>query len=159
MMISALISFLTSTMGLVFVLYFINTDPSYHFNESLKQSLVNPVEAHLRTANEIIAFLLFCGMTSVSLLVTSKSTVESDRSQAQIFMRILKEHKSFKNADKLSKEEAQNLWKSTKYTRQRQQETDARDEDEVYETDNSFSINLFKLIFEFDPRDITDNHS
>ena len=155
MMISSIISFVTLTSGLIFVLYHINTDPSYHFNESLKRSLINPAEAHLRAANEIIVFLLFCGLMSVSLLVTSKSKVESDRSRGQIFMNILEEYESFKAATRFSEEEAQSVWESRRLTQMREDETDARDPEEVYETDDSFSIQLFRILFEFDPRDVT----
>ena len=154
MVVSMLISFLTLTIGLVVVLYFINTDPSYHFNESLRRNRVNPVESHLRTANEIISFLFLLGLMSVSILMTSKSKVESSQSQEQVFMNILKECEKFKAKNQLSEDEAGKMWKSA-LTKKRQEELDERDEEKVYETDNTFSVQLFRILFEFDPRDIT----
>ena len=154
MLVSMLISFLTLTLGLVVVLYFINTDPSYHFNESLRRNRVNPVESHLRTANEIISFLFLLGLMSVSILMTSKSKVESSQSQEQIFIDILKKCEELKANNQLSEDEAGKMWKLA-LSKKRQEELDARDEDEVYETDTTFSVQLFKILFEFDPRDIT----
>ena len=154
MLVSMLISFLTLTLGLIVVLYFINTDPSFHFNESLRRNQVNPVELHLRTANEIISFLFLFGLMSVSILMTSKSKVESSQSQEQVFMNILKACEKFKATNRLSENEAQQMWEST-LLKKRQEELDARDEDEVYETDSTFSLQLFRILFEFDPQDRT----
>ena len=70
-------------------------------------------------------------------------------------MNILEEYESFKAATRFSEEEAQAVWKSRRLTQMREDETDARDPEEVYETDDSFSIQLFRILFEFDPRDVT----
>ena len=70
-------------------------------------------------------------------------------------MNILKEYESLKAATRFSEEEAQAVWESRKLTQMREDETDARDPEEVYETDDSFSIQLFRILFQFDPRDVT----
>ena len=148
MKISLIISFVTFSLGLIIVLCSINIDPSFHLNESLTSD--NPAEGHVRTANEILSFLLFCGVTSASLLITSKSKVESDRSRTQIFMHILKECRTFKETRQFDDAEAQQLW--TNLIQEGQEEIDEEDPDQIYETDETFLLKLFKILFEFDPR-------
>ena len=71
------------------------------WNTNWKSSYIHPDKPEdLRVLNEVICFLLFCGLMSISLLISSKySKLESDRSRFQIYKDIKKEFKAFRVAE------------------------------------------------------------
>ena len=78
-----------------------------------------------------------------------------NRDQGQIFIKIIKDFETFRVTKKISKNEAQVLWESAKLVQKRRKEDDTKNEDEVYETDQSFVSNILKMLFEFEPRAVS----
>ena len=76
-------------------------DNTVVWNVNWKTSYVHPDNPDdLRLLNEVICFLIFCGLMSISLLISSKySSLESDRSKFQIYKSIKKEYEAFQAAD------------------------------------------------------------